>query len=220
MKKSNIENIKSIKQIKENIEISFEENVEGTYVVEVNLFNRDFLVNCQTGHDHSYNETYSLTCINESGGNFYDSGLSSYLEDISSDDDCEIMKDIVMELIEACANKELPENTAKRYFEDKEDIELGEMLDNFGTLYPSNTSVCVKQIKNNEDYYCILYFDAGDEPKIENAILCYKIFNTKNEWNEFRNNVFNGEINGSNRHVHYGDFTASKRAYDSIKQAT
>lgn len=106
------------------LDISFDEEIEGTYVVRVSatkLNNEEtdvFLVNCQSGMTYDYKVSSELSASNDSGGDIYDSGLKQYLED-NGVEECGDSYTEVVEAIEAEAQKQVRILTVEDYLEDK-----------------------------------------------------------------------------------------------------
>lgn len=173
-----------------------------------------FEVNCQTTLDRNYKETSYVTCVNESGSDFESSGLGNYVEDQLGIEESSKLWNIIQETIEDCANEKL-DNSVDGYFAER-DIYFNkdEALDNFGTFYPADVMMNVYKMECNG--FCLAYFEDTSENNIKRIIVGYKVFDTKESWLKFRQDVYSGDIGGSNFHVHYGDFTASKRANEAI----
>ena len=117
--------------------VEFNEEVEGTYVVSVNVKDTNFDVNCQTGTDHNYKNTNKLSCINESGGDYHDSGLAEFIES----EELEHLEEDIKSAIEACAQVHHKSETVGEYLNRKTGLELSFIKGLAGACYAQDCSL-------------------------------------------------------------------------------
>lgn len=166
-----------------DFKLEFNTEVEGTYVINVLHREEHFEVNCQTVIDYNYRESSALTCINESGGDFYDSGLNEYVEKRLSDEDIKILQ---LE-IEECAEKNITIKTVEDYIQYKTDLNLTESAGSLvGACYANN---CYLK-KYTADTGEIVIVDMNDNENIPEKIVdAVRIFDSKKDYEEWFDNA-------------------------------
>ena len=126
------------------IEMRFDAEYEGTYVVDV-VFGKDtYSVNCQRASNHSYVLLNSLSATNESGGDYADSGLRYAINTVFKKYDCdsEQYEKALITKIEACAEAHLPDNSIEAYIAENYDCQVKQNSEDrvFGACYANNSS--------------------------------------------------------------------------------
>lgn len=188
-------------------ELSLELNdvIEGTYVVSVTVDDTTFNVNCQSYENHSYKETYSLSCHNYSGGDFNDSGLAEFLNDMGITEDSDCWLDLQKRIVQ-CAESFRPENTVLRVLREKvqdDTIDLVKCL--FGAYGPTDISHNKYASDNGK---IIVTSEDSSEVLAEKVLLGYIVFQNVDEYEDWFD-----EINPEGRR---GDCSVSYRAWESI----
>jgi hypothetical protein len=194
-----------------NISISFYEDIEGSYVVNIDIDGSLFQVNCQTTLDHNYKETADLSCCNESGGDYYDSGLNAFINE-NYPDEADDIHSLLQADIKRCAEAMLGDNTAEDYFLKNEDITVKLKKPLFGAYYAHNCSIY--RYDEVDGDRIIVSCEDSDEPKIDNSIVKYKIFESFDEYKDWHNKQTYGDEN--QKHLHHGDCSLALRAYKSL----
>ena len=188
----------------EDMKVSFDSKVDGTYIVNVEINGKEFHVNCQTYLNNSYQETYGLSCINVSGSDIYDSGLQKYLLDEYSIADYDEHFNSIYDKITSCAEAHRPENTVERILNDS-DIVYKKEKSLFGAFGPAD----IKHYKYiGSDGSIIVTSEDVSQPKAENMLTGKKYFNNENTFKEWINKIYDGD--------HYGDCSVSYRAWKDI----
>lgn len=124
----------------------FDENVEETYVVKVTISNKVFYVNCQREMTNDYKTSKFLSCTNESGSDYYESGLDEFVSE-----NCEFLRDEIINRIEDCAQP-FSEKTIEEFLEEKFDFSVtkNEKDRIFGACYANNCSFTRYDEKNGD----------------------------------------------------------------------
>lgn len=166
----------------EDFEISFFDEVEETYIVNVTHKNAYFSVNCQHYLNHNYVLTNRLSCHNESGGDFSNSGLNKYAENRLSDDDIEKLQS----KIEACAEAEITIKTAKDYLENETDLVLTFVKTLAGANYANNQCIDKYEAETGE----IVLADTDEsQNKPSKIVKSYRVFDTEEEYEQWFDNA-------------------------------
>ena len=196
-----------------SLEISFSEEVERTYVMRVEIDNSTFEVNCQTGMNDSYKETVSLTCRNDSGGDYYDSGLDSFIDE-NYKDNADQIHDLLRAEIESCANCFTPENTVEAHLLVVEDIEvIRDSKDGiFGACHAYNCSM--SRYNEIDGERVVIVAEDSDEPLVENSIEKYRVFDSVAEYSDWTSEQHEG--NEEQNHLFFGDCSLAFRAFKAL----
>lgn len=189
----------------EKIKVTFKDSVENTYAINVEIDGVNFEVNCQHGYDSSYRETDWLTCVNESGGDIYASGLYNYLAEKYGIEDYGQPFNSICELIESCAEAHRPENTIERILNEHSDVEYTHEKGLFGAFGPADVH---HEKYTGDDGSIIVTSEETCQHLAEKQLLGQKWFsNTQDYENWFDAMVDDG---------HYGDCSVSYRAWKDI----
>ncbi len=191
-----------------SIKTEFIENIEETYVVSVTFNNRNYSVNCQTYLDHDYNETWELSCTNDSGGDIYDSGLARALfeqfgEDFEySDEFTEIQNQIT-----ECAESHKTENNLEAVLNDKHDIDAKSIKSLFNAFCASDCMLYLVEHTNSDEVTVIIH----DVTKIADALKILRTFDSVEAWEKFESNLWFNEWCADGYHdynIAYAHFVA------------
>lgn len=161
-----------------DFEISFYEEVEGTYVVGVSVEHESFLVNCQQATNHNYVLTNELSCHNESGGDFTDSGLQKYLDD----NDLSHLEDELADLIVKEAESHFSAMSKLEYLENETGLSLSEANTLADANY-SNNCYLEKYIAETGE---IVIADIDDNKIVaDEVVLNHRVFDSKAEYSKW-----------------------------------
>lgn len=188
-----------------DFEFEFVEDCERTYVVGVSVGNKIFYVNCQHGITHSYSLSKYVSCSNESGSDYTDSGLAAFVEK-----NCEWLSDEIQSLIDECAQPH-SKKTTEEYLESLTDIILKKNSDDgvFGACFANNCSFSRYDEIGGERI--VITADDIDEDIPEKIIgKDYITFENKNEYIEW--------YDLHQEQDQYGSISAAYRAYKSMRQ--
>jgi len=190
--------------IKQKIIVKFADEVCGTYVVSVKFGDKEFFVNSQARVNSSYKETAELTANNESGSDITESGLTAFLETLGIDQDSDAYADIQKE-IEECAELHSPENSVLRIINERENDVFTHKKSLFGAFGPTDVH---HEKYTSDDGVIIVTSEDTSQPKAENRLLGYKIFNAEGDFEAWKDEVYDDG--------HYGDCSVSYRAWQDI----
>ncbi len=193
------------------IEVEFSEYIEevDTYVVEVKFDDNYYEVNCQSYLDHDYNETWELSCCNDSGGDIYDSGLvdalvEKYGEDFEYSDEFSKIQCKITD----CAEAHKTENTYEAVLLEEHDITATKIESPFNVFYAADTSLYIAY--HDDDKVTIFSHDCM---KIASALRVLKTFESYDEWYDYENKLWFDEWGRGGHHLHdiaYANFVAKK----------
>ncbi len=191
------------------IEVEFSEYVEGTYVVDVKFDGDYYEVNCQSYADHDYNETWELSCCNDSGGDIYDSGLvdalvEKYGEDFEYSDEFSKIQCKITD----CAEAHKTENTYEAVLLEEHDITATKIESLFNVFYAADTSLYIAY--HDDDKVTIFSHDSN---QIAEALFVLKTFSSYEEWDKYDDHLWFDEYGARGFHdfnCAYANFVAKK----------
>ncbi len=193
--------------MKNIIRTEFDENVEETYVVSVTFNDEVYQVNCQTYLDHDYKETWGLSCVNDSGGDIYDSGLVEELkkefgEDFEySDDFSEIQNQITK-----CAEAHKTANTFEAVLLEQHDISATKIESLFEACCAQDTTLYLAY----EDGGKVTVF-IHNLTKIAETLKVLRSFDSYEEWDKYESHLWYEEWGANGYHdynIAYAHFVA------------
>lgn len=199
---------------KQVFSVAFNELVEGTAVVSVKAEDAIFEVNCQYETDHNYKQSGRMSCSNDSGCDYYTSGLSVYVDEHFADDADEI-HEYLKEKIDSVAQANLPDNTVEQHLLDEFGSKFTEHDDRiFGANYGYNCTFR-RYDEVDGERVAIVAIDT-DEPRVALGVKKVGLFDDYEEYKAWFNNQVSGE--GDATALHYGDCRLAKRAFDSLPE--
>ena len=203
---------KTLEQYISNVGISFDEEVEDTFVVSVTVDDTNFKVNCQYGVTHDYKESNELDCCNESGGDYYDSGLNEYIEEHYELDADKVNK-LLQQAIESCASKQVI-NTAEAYLfaETNLKVKINSEDTLFGACHAYNCSL--RRYDEIDGDRVIITSEDSDEQRIQKSINKFRVFESLKEYSGWSDAQYVGGEN--EQHLHFGDCGLALRAYNTL----
>lgn len=171
--------------------VTFKEEVKDTATVTVKAEDAIFEVNCQYEKDHNYKETSRMSCLNDSGCDYYTSGLSEYVDEHFADDADEI-HEYLKEKIDSAAQAYLPDKAVEQY-----------LLDEFGSKF---TEHGYRLVGVSYGYNCtfrrydevdgervaIVAIDT-DEPRVAFGVQKVRLFDDYEDYNAWFHNQVDDE---------------------------
>jgi len=192
----------------DSVSVAFSEEFGGTYVVRLNVGDTVFEVSCQHGLTHSHKESSRLESLNQSGGDYYDSGAHAFIDERFNDD----VHRQIQAMIEKCAEEQLPENTVVQYIFDEENINAVYEKSLFGANYDNNCGIHKYTEENGEKVIIVAIDD--DEPLISNGVQKCVVFNNYSDYEEWFDLSHHG--NESEVYLHHGDCSLAFRAFNNL----
>lgn len=173
----------------DDFSIEFDDEVEETFVVRVENHTTisTFLVNCQFSEDHNYTLTTKLSCHNESGGDFYDSGLEQFLDRTGYNDDS--FKEKLAARIEACAQLHVGDTSVKGYLENKTDLTLTYKKCLANACYANNCSLSKYVADSGE---IVISAEDDNEKHPELIVEKYRVFANAEEYKKWFDDATEG----------------------------
>lgn len=198
-----------------SFDCDFKDDVEGhTFVVSVDVTltvgsheeTTNFEVNCQFADGKNYDgDTYRVTCHNQSGGDYSNSGLAAWIEGY----DLESYEVALCEAIEDCAQSQadLQRQTVEEYLEEKTGKEWT-LKDHsvFGCFYPTDVAHRLYECGESRLYVC----EDTDKVRPENIVLGFKEFESRVAFIDWLDSL---DDSWRSRHA---DFGMAKLAFDVV----
>lgn len=192
--------------------VAFCHEVEDTFIVSVKVADVNFDVNCQFETTHDYKQSSFLSCSNDSGSDYYSSGLAGYVDSNFCDVADEVHEQL-KEKIDLVAQASLPENTLEQHLLDEFGSEFTEHDDRiFGANYGYNCTFR-RYDEVDGERVAIVAVDT-DEPRVERGIQKVRVFDDYAGYKSWFNSQVSGEADVIA--LHYGDVKLAARAYDSL----
>lgn len=194
-----------------DLQLKFVDELYDTYVVEVKLGGHVFQVSCFNEVDFDGVWLDSVTCINDSGGDFYDCGLSDFIDEHYDD---ERISELLIKAIEVCAEEGKMEETVEAYLQVYEKLHVERNFKDgvAGCGYFNNVSLIrYDEIDGNK---VVIVAADYSLPRVKDSLKKYRIFDTCKEYEDWDEEQ---QGDGCARpRVDFGDFNLAIRMFESL----